>query len=116
MPTHPAAGARITPNSGAVPCRYRFGPIGQEVAKRVKAFGATTTIIRRTPTASPLADAVGTMADMPALVGKADVIVLACSLNASTRGFANAGFFAPSCHRANRYNVPINVGATTIGL
>ena len=70
-----------------------FGPIGQEVARRVKAFGATTTIIRRTPAPSPLADMVGTMADLPGLAGKADVIVLACSLNASTRGFADAAFF-----------------------
>jgi phosphoglycerate dehydrogenase-like enzyme len=71
-----------------------FGPIGQEVAKRVKAFGAPVDVIRRTPTASPLADSVGTMADLPKRLPAADVIVLACPLNADTRGFANDAFFA----------------------
>ncbi len=41
-----------------------FGPIGQEIAKRVKAFGATTAVVRRAPAQSPLADAMGTMADL----------------------------------------------------
>ena len=70
-----------------------FGPIGQEVAKRAKAFGATTSVIRRSPAASPLADKIGTMADLGQFAAAADVIVLACQLNASTRGFAGAGFF-----------------------
>jgi phosphoglycerate dehydrogenase-like enzyme len=71
-----------------------FGPIGQEVAKRAKAFGATTSVIRRSPVPSPLADKTGTMADLKAFLPAADVIVLACSLNAATRGFADAAFFA----------------------
>jgi phosphoglycerate dehydrogenase-like enzyme len=70
-----------------------FGPIGQEVAKRAKAFGAKTNVIRRSPTPSPLADKIGTMADLNTLAGEADVIVLACALNAETRGFADAAFF-----------------------
>jgi phosphoglycerate dehydrogenase-like enzyme len=71
-----------------------FGPIGREIAKRVKAFGATTAVVRRTPDASPLADEVGTMADLKRLLPAADVIVLACSLNDDTRGFAGTDFFA----------------------
>jgi phosphoglycerate dehydrogenase-like enzyme len=71
-----------------------FGPIGQDIARRVKAFGATTSVVRRTPQASPLADQVGTSADLAKFLPAADVIVLACSLNAETRGMANAGFFA----------------------
>ena len=71
-----------------------FGPIGQEVATRVKAFGATTSVIRRSPSPSPVADKVGTMADLKSFLPAADVIMLACSLNAATRGFADAGFFA----------------------
>ncbi len=70
-----------------------FGPIGQEVAKRAKAFGATVSVIRRSPAASPFADTVGTMADLTTLLPSADVIVLACPLNATTRGFASTSFF-----------------------
>lgn len=70
-----------------------FGPIGQQVAKRVQAFGASVSVIRRSPVASPLADTVGTMADLGKLLPSADVIVLALPLNATTRGFAGASFF-----------------------
>ena len=70
-----------------------FGPIGQEVAKRAKAFDATTAVIRRTAQASPLADSVGTMADLEKFLPAADVIVMACPLNAETRGFAGKSFF-----------------------
>jgi phosphoglycerate dehydrogenase-like enzyme len=82
-----------------------FGPIGQEIAKRVKAFGATTTVVRRTPQASPLADSVGTMTDLPTYLPKADVIVLACPLNDTTRGFAGREFFAAVKEGAMLVNV-----------
>jgi phosphoglycerate dehydrogenase-like enzyme len=71
-----------------------FGPIGHEIAKRVKAFGATTAVIRRTPTADPLCDRVGTMTDLKTFLPAADVIVLACPLNDVTRGFAGEAFFS----------------------
>jgi phosphoglycerate dehydrogenase-like enzyme len=71
-----------------------FGPIGQEIAKRAKAFDATTAVVRRTPTVSALADRVGTMADLPTLLPAADVVVIACALNKDTRGFAGPEFFA----------------------
>ncbi len=71
-----------------------FGPIGQEIAKRVKAFGARTAVVRRSPQPSSLADKVGIIADLGAMLGEADVVVLACSLNDETRGFANEAFFA----------------------
>jgi phosphoglycerate dehydrogenase-like enzyme len=71
-----------------------YGAIGREVAKRVKAFGATTAVVRRSPATSDLVDKAGTMADLEALLPEADVIVLACALNDDTRGFADARFFA----------------------
>lgn len=71
-----------------------FGPIGQEIAKRAKAFGATTRVVRRRVVPSAHADAVGTMADLSRFLPEADVIVLACPLNGETRGFADAAFFA----------------------
>ena len=45
-----------------------FGPIGQETAKRAKAFGAHVAVVRRSPSPSPLADTVGTMDDLPKLL------------------------------------------------
>jgi phosphoglycerate dehydrogenase-like enzyme len=71
-----------------------FGPIGKEIAKRVKPFGASLSVIRRTPGAVDNVDKVGTLADMDALVSDADIIVLACPLNDQTRGFANDRFFS----------------------
>lgn len=71
-----------------------FGPIGQAVAGRVKAFGARTMVARRSGAPSDLADEVGTMADLGTMLPKADVVLIACPLNADTRGFAGPGFFA----------------------
>lgn len=71
-----------------------FGPIGQELATRLRAFGAKIDVIRRSPAPTPLADRVGTMADLGKFVPEADVIVLACSLTDETRGFAGRDFFA----------------------
>lgn len=70
-----------------------FGPIGRAIAERAKAFGATTSIVRRSPQTGPTADRAGTMADLPEFLPQADVIVLACSLNETTRGFADKSFF-----------------------
>lgn len=70
-----------------------FGPIGQAIAERVKAFGARTSVVRRSPAPSPLIDRMGAPADLPSLLPEADVIVLACPLNETTRGMAGARFF-----------------------
>lgn len=71
-----------------------FGPIGQEIARRVRAFGAPVSVIRRSPQPSPLADRVGTSTDLSKFLPDADVVVLACPLNAATRGMAGADFFS----------------------
>lgn len=71
-----------------------FGPIGRATAERVKAFGATTAVVRRSPQTGPFVDRAGTMADLPEFLPEADVIVLACSLNDTTRGFAGTSFFS----------------------
>jgi len=71
-----------------------YGPIGQEISKRVKPFGASLSVIRRTPSQSENVDRVGTTADMTDYLADADIVVLACPLNEQTRGFADAGFFA----------------------
>jgi phosphoglycerate dehydrogenase-like enzyme len=70
-----------------------YGPIGQEVAKRAKAFGAGISVVRRSPEASDVVDKAGTMADLPSLLPDADIVVLACPLTDATRGFAGDEFF-----------------------
>lgn len=82
-----------------------FGPIGQEIAKRVQAFGASVSVVRRTPQPTPLAARVGTMADLPALLPEADVIVLACPLNDGTRDFAGDAFFGAAKKGAILVNI-----------
>ncbi len=70
-----------------------YGPIGREVAKRVKAFGAGTMVVRRTPSTSETVDRSGTSDDLAVFLPEADVIVLACPLNATTSGLAGEEFF-----------------------
>lgn len=71
-----------------------FGHIGQEIAKRVKAFGATVTAVRRSESNEGLADQVVTQAALPAVLPAADVVVLACTSTAGTRHLVNADFLA----------------------
>ena len=71
-----------------------YGPIGQELSKRAKAFDATITVVRRSPATSEVVDRAGTMADLSEFLPDADVIVLACPLNDETRGFGGEDFFA----------------------
>lgn len=82
-----------------------FGPIGQEVAKRVKAFGGTTLVVRRKGLPSPVADKVGTMADLQTFLPQADVVVLACPLTTETRGFAGTKVFNATKNGATLVNV-----------
>lgn len=82
-----------------------FGPIGREIAKRAKAFGASVSVVRRSQVGGEHVDAVGTLADAGRLAANADVIVLACPLNAQTRGFAGATFFDQVKERAILVNI-----------
>jgi phosphoglycerate dehydrogenase-like enzyme len=67
-----------------------FGDIGQAVARRAAAFGAAITDL----TPHPLADELGTLADLPRLAPAADVVVLSTPLTPATRHVADARFFA----------------------
>lgn len=71
-----------------------FGAIGRGVGVRARAFGAEVTGVRRNPAPDPAADRIATLADLPALLPEADVVVLACPLTAETRHIADAGFLA----------------------
>lgn len=71
-----------------------FGEIGRETAKRAKAFGAHITAVRRNPDGAGIADTVVTQAQLGDVLPQADVVVLACASNATTRDIADARFFA----------------------
>jgi phosphoglycerate dehydrogenase-like enzyme len=83
-----------------------FGAIGQGVATRARAFGASVDAVRRDLTAHPLADRVCSLADLPGLLPDADVVVLCAPLNAATRRLADARFLAAMKPRS----VLVNVG------
>jgi len=82
-----------------------FGPIGREIAAKVKALGASTAVVRRKPAVSDIVDEAGTLADAPRLAATADVVVLACPLSAETRGFAGARFFSAAKKGATLVNI-----------
>lgn len=70
------------------------GPIGAALAVRAKAFGAEVAVVRRSPERPEAADRVATLADLPDLLPAADVTVIACPLNAETRGLFDAAMLA----------------------
>ena len=70
-----------------------FGNIGEEIARRARAFDARVLAVRRSGMPSDLASEMGTMADLPKFLPQADIVVLACALNAETRHMADADFF-----------------------
>jgi phosphoglycerate dehydrogenase-like enzyme len=82
-----------------------FGAIGQAVAERARGFGADVTGVRRSGGAHPLADHMGTLAEVKSLLPEADVVVLATPLNDATRGLAGASFFAAMKPRSMLVNV-----------
>lgn len=69
-----------------------FGSIGHEIAKRARPFGVAIVGVRRTAVDDSAADAMATMADLPAELGAADVVILACPLTDQTRGLVDADF------------------------
>lgn len=69
-----------------------FGHIGQQVARRAKAFGVNITAVRRGKSDEGLADNVTTQDKMVPYLQEADVVVLACASNDSTRDMVNSDF------------------------
>lgn len=70
-----------------------YGPIGQEISKRAKAFGSEIAVVRRSATRPDHVDHIGTLARLPNFLPESDIIVLACSLTEETRGLADSQFF-----------------------
>ena len=71
-----------------------FGAIGQETARRARAFGAHITGVRRSPGEHPLADAMATPDQIAAQLPSADVVVLSLPLNAHSADMVDVRFLA----------------------
>jgi phosphoglycerate dehydrogenase-like enzyme len=71
-----------------------FGAIGQETARRARAFDAHITGVRRSAGEHPLADAMATPDQIASLLHEADVVVLSLPLNAQTENMVDARFLA----------------------
>jgi len=85
-----------------------YGHIGREIARRAKGFGAHVAGVRRSPKADDFADEVTALADLPRLLQEADVVVLACALNETTRDLVGANFLRQM--KAGSYLVNIGRG------
>lgn len=69
------------------------GPIGQALTRRLKAFEAKVSVIRRTAVPTENVDRVGVASDLLGFLPAADIVVIACPLNDQTKGMADAAFF-----------------------
>jgi phosphoglycerate dehydrogenase-like enzyme len=83
-----------------------FGAIGREIAKRAKGFGARIAGINRSGKPDPLADEMGTLADLPRLLLAADVVVLATAETAATTDLVNRDFVG----RMKPASILVNIG------
>jgi phosphoglycerate dehydrogenase-like enzyme len=63
-----------------------FGAIGRETGRLAKAFGASVIGISRAPQPHPHADEVAPLADLDAVLARADAVVISIALTDATRG------------------------------
>jgi phosphoglycerate dehydrogenase-like enzyme len=71
-----------------------YGHIGREVALRARAFGMRIGAITRTPRPSELTDWAAPMSELDARLPDCDFVLVACPLDATTRGLFNRQRFA----------------------
>ncbi|MFQ5567716.1 MAG: 2-hydroxyacid dehydrogenase [Paracoccaceae bacterium] len=72
-----------------------YGHIGHEVAVRARAFGMKVVAIRRSrPPCPPELAWLGTMERLDELLAESDFVLVACDLNAETRGLIDAARLA----------------------
>jgi len=63
-----------------------LGRIGEEVARRARAFGMRVIAVTRTPKDNPAVDAVFPLSDLKRLIPEAKMVVLSLALTPDTRG------------------------------
>jgi len=69
-----------------------FGGIGSEIARRCKAFDMHVVGVARSRPSKGIADAVGTMEDLPQYLPEADAVFLALPLTRATQGLVDRRF------------------------
>jgi phosphoglycerate dehydrogenase-like enzyme len=87
------SGAMASP-AGATVAICGFGSIGQEIARLVRAFGAGVVALTRSARAHALADESVPIGQLREVLPRADAVVLALPLEASTRHLIGAREFA----------------------
>lgn len=76
--------------SGKTACIIGYGAYGHETAKRLKAFGVTVQVVNRTNKQSPFIDAVHPLTALPAVLPRADIVILAIALTPETQHLIGA--------------------------
>ncbi|MCU1456840.1 MAG: putative Glycolate oxidase [Actinomycetia bacterium] len=71
-----------------------LGAIGSAVATRAAAFGAQVIGVRRHPTGTEVVDEVVRPADVPGVLGRADIVVLSAPASSETTGLVDERFLA----------------------
>lgn len=71
-----------------------FGHIGREVATRARAFGMRVAAVSRSVPASELVDWAAPVAQLHEMLAQADFVLIACALNAQTRGLIDGAALA----------------------
>ena len=71
-----------------------FGPIGREIGRLLRAFGAHVVAVTRRGRPDPQADEVQPVTNLPAVLARADAIVIAASYDESTHHLIGAREFA----------------------
>ncbi|UYN94837.1 MAG: D-2-hydroxyacid dehydrogenase [Enhydrobacter sp.] len=82
-----------------------MGPIGQNLARLLKALDMTVIGVRRTPALAPLWDGVVAYAALFDVLPRADWLILCCPASDLTRGLADARAFAAMPDGAHFINV-----------
>ena len=82
-----------------------LGNIGQEIARRVRAFEGEVIGVRRASASDPLAREVISLERLPEFLPRADVVVLSCALNQQTEGLANRAFFSQMKENSTLVNI-----------
>ena len=81
---------RVTTPAGQTIAIIGFGGIGREIARLLRGFGARIVAVTRSGRPHALADESHPVADLAAVLPRADAVMLALSLDGSSRGLIGA--------------------------